>query len=154
MKITVKRSASDKESTASFVFIDQQFQCFGLEDEHRTEKVWGETRIPAGTYSVELRTEGGFHQRYSKRFRHTHQGMLHIVGVPNFKYVLIHIGNTDDDTAGCLLLGKTLINNGVFVLQNSTMAYADLYNKVWQAAKDGELTIEFIDDDLTTEVTV
>ena len=38
------------------------------------EKVYGETRIPAGTYKLKLRTEGGYHQKYSKRFPDIHRG--------------------------------------------------------------------------------
>ena len=151
MHITVKRSISDSESTASFVLIDKQYECFGLEDEHRTKKVCGETRVTAGTYKIELRTVGGFHQRYSKRFGAKHHGMLHIVGVPNFEYILIHIGNDDDDTAGCLLLGSSLYRTNAFAVSQSTKAYLAFYEKVWQAAADGQLTITFVDDDLLVE---
>ena len=58
MKITVERFTSDAETTLSTVFVDGKFACFGLEDEYRTEKVAGETRIPAGTYKVGLRNVG------------------------------------------------------------------------------------------------
>ena len=64
-----------------------------------------ENRIPAGIYDVRLRKIGGFDGRYKKKFAGFHRGMLHIQDVPNFKYVLIHIGNTDKNTAGCLLVG-------------------------------------------------
>ena len=51
-------------------------------------------------------------------------GMLHVLDVPNFKYILIHCGNTDEDTAGCLLLGDTQENNLVkkdgFIVRNWT----------------------------------
>jgi len=150
MEILVKRTASDAESTASFIFIDKQYECMGLEDEHRTKKVWGETRIPAGTYQVELRTEGGFHNRYTQRFGAKHKGMLHIVGVPNFEYVLIHIGNDDDDTAGCLLVGRDLLKHKHFTLSNSTKAYLSLYDKLWRAAEARQLSITFVDDDIDT----
>ena len=33
--------------------------------------------------------------------------MLELQNVPNFQYILIHTGNTDSHTAGCLLIGET-----------------------------------------------
>jgi hypothetical protein len=60
--------------------------------------------------------------------------------VPNFKYVLIHIGNDDDDTAGCLLVGETVLNprGSKIVIGNSTSAYAAMYKKVSSAIIAGE----------------
>ena len=92
-----------------------KFLCYTLEDEHREDKIMSETRIPAGTYKLKFRNEGGFHNKYSKRFSSIHKGMLEVCDVPNFKYILIHCGNDDSHTAGCLLLGdsqeKILIKN-------------------------------------------
>jgi hypothetical protein len=107
MKITVDRFISDSDSTISHIYIDGSYECFGLEDEYREEKVPKETRIPAGTYKVGVRTVGRLHGKYSKRFPKFHKGMLHILDVPNFEYILIHCGNTDDQTEGCLLVGST-----------------------------------------------
>lgn len=147
MELTVTRFASDTESTVSLIRLDGRFECFGLEDEHRKAKVPGETRIPAGTYKVGVRTVGGFHGRYSAKFPALHQGMLHILDVPNFEYVLIHIGNDDGDTAGCLLVGVGCVGQqGAMYISNSTGAYKALYPKVIDAAKRNDLTITFIDD--------
>ena len=106
MKITVNRIYSTEDATLSIVTVDGQFSCFGLENEYREEKVPKETRILAGAYSVRWRTEGGFHGRYRRKFSDIHESMLHIQDVPRFEYILIHVGNTDKDTAGCLLVGK------------------------------------------------
>ncbi len=149
MKLKSQRINDNGESTFSMFYIDGAFACFILEDEHRTKKVWGETRIPAGKYDVELRTEGRFHGRYTKRFPKMHKGMLHIIGVPNFKWILIHIGNTDDDTAGCLLVGDTVKNNVVKngKIESSTIAYKRIYPPIAKALLDGEkVTIEIIDE--------
>ena len=78
-----------------------------LEDEYRDGKVMGETCIPEGTYDVKPRTEGGFHNRYTAKYGDFHKGMLHVQDVPNFEFILIHTGNTDEHTAGRLLLGET-----------------------------------------------
>ena len=87
MVILVDRFISDNDSTISRVMVDGNFVCFGLEDEYREEKVSEETRIPAGTYRVTLRTEGSHHSRYSTKFPDFHKGMLHIRDVPNFKWI-------------------------------------------------------------------
>lgn len=147
MKITVVRVKSDNDATLSTVFIDGKFECFGLEDEYREEKKPGETRIPAGMYNIKLRTVGGFHGRYSKKFPKFHKGMLQVANVPGFEYILIHIGNTERDTAGCLLVGMNGNTSGDLSVGNSTGAYKRLYNKVIGDASSGNLVIEYIDQD-------
>ncbi len=148
MEITVDRFVSDDDTTLSRVSIDGVFNCFGLEDEFREEKVAAETRIPAGTYQVGLRTEGGHHNRYAVRFADIHKGMLHILDVPNFTWILIHCGNTDEDTAGCLLVGsQALTDPGEMRITQSVAAYKRFYPLVVDAAAKGELTIRFEDND-------
>ncbi len=148
MRITVERMTSDNDSTLSAIFVDGGFYCFGLEDEYRADKIAGEARIPAGEYPVRLRTEGGFHNRYSAKFSDIHQGMLHIQDVPGFEYILIHVGNTDGDTAGCLLVGLGAMSRQEDMsIQSSVDAYKLFYVDVVNAAWAEQLTIEFIDRD-------
>ncbi len=74
--------------------------------------------------------------------------MLHILEVPNFKHILIHIGNTDDDTAGCLLVGDGQNNNLVSEarITKSTAAYKRIYPTIVEAIAQGdEAWIEYID---------
>lgn len=150
MVILVDRFISDNDSTISRVMVDGNFVCFGLEDEYREEKVSEETRIPAGTYRVTLRTEGSHHSRYSTKFPDFHKGMLHIRDVPNFKWILIHIGNTDKDTAGCLLVGSQAITEpGDLKIISSTAAYRRIYPMVVDAAANETLSITFLDNDRT-----
>ena len=152
MKIFVDRFTSDSDTTISRIFINGQFFCFGLEDEYRTKKVAGETRIPQGTYNVGVRVTGGFHGRYSKRFKDIHKGMLQILDVPGFEYILIHCGNTDDDTAGCLLVGEGAVTTpGKMMITNSTGAYRRLYPQLIDAAIMGRLTITIQDHDILKE---
>ena len=89
------------------------FLAYTLEDEYRHEKKYGETRIPDGTYNLALRKTGGYNSKYSKRFSDIHIGMLHVTDVPGFEYILIHCGNTDEHTAGCLLVGDSQENNQI-----------------------------------------
>ena len=111
MKLEVLRFSSQNDSTLGMLFDvtkGRKFLCFTLEDEARDTKVKSETRIPEGIYELKLRTEGGFHERYIKKYGNKfHKGMIHVQDVPNFRYILWHTGNTDKHTAGCLLLGDT-----------------------------------------------
>ncbi|PKR57517.1 DUF5675 family protein [Thalassospira lohafexi] len=148
MKITVNRFVSDANSTISLIMVDGVFVCFGLEDQYQATKVAGETRIPAGTYRVGVRNVGGFDARYAVKFADIHDGMLHVLDVPGFEYILIHVGNTDADTAGCLLVGEmTDPKPGAMMIGRSVAAYRTFYPMVIAAAKAGDLTIEYIDQD-------
>ena len=153
MKLEVLRFSSGRDSTSGALFSVVEgvrtFLCYTLEDEYRDNKVYSETRIPAGIYEIRFRTVGGFHAKYSKRFQDIHKGMLHIVDVPGFDYILVHCGNTDEHTAGCLLVGDTQNNNMVEedgFIGRSTAAYKRIYPKIAKALEQGEeVTIEYID---------
>ena len=117
------------------------FLAYTLEDEYRKDKVYGETRIPNGTYKLALRKTGGYHQKYSKRFPDIHIGMLHVTDVPGFEYILIHCGNTDEHTAGCLLVGDSQENNQITkdgFIGKSTQAYKRIYPRIAEAVECGE----------------
>jgi len=135
MELKVLRYSDNGESTLGLLFIDGVFECYTLEDEARTYKVFNETRIPEGTYEIKLRTEGEHHAKYMRKFGDLHKGMLWLQDVPDFQWVLIHIGNDDDDTAGCLLVGSKSNNNqyGVGYIEGSTDAYTKMYEKVSKA---------------------
>ena len=123
------------------IFKQKKFLAYTLEDEYRSEKVFGETRIPNGTFKVGLRKVGGYHAKYSKRFPHIHVGMLHVLDVPGFEYILIHCGNTDEHTAGCLLVGDSQENNQITkdgFIGKSTQAYKRIYSRIAEAIDCGE----------------
>ena len=152
MKLEVLRISSGEDSTSGLLFDvtnDRKFLCYTLEDEYREEKVMAETRIPAGTYEVVLRAVGGFHDKYAKRFPKIHAGTLHVTNVPGFKYILIHCGNTDEHTAGCLLVGDSQTNNQIKedgFIGSSTQAYERIYPKIAEAIKNGDcVNITYID---------
>lgn len=147
MIITVDRVKSDNDATLSIISVDKVFECFGLEDEYREAKVPKETRIPDGLYNIEVRTVGGFDNRYRKKFGF-HRGMLHVVGVPGFDYILVHIGNTEKNTDGCLLVGAGANTVNELTIQSSKIAYSNLYKKVIESALAGNLKIQYVDNDL------
>ena len=83
-----------------------------------------------------------------KKFPDIHRGMLHVLDVPGFEFILIHIGNTDADTAGCLLVGTGAVARpGDMSIQSSTEAYRRLYPMVIGPAQAGDLEIEYRDSD-------
>ena len=97
MKIEVNRIFKASNYTIGELSVNNNYVCDTLEDKVRAdgEKVYGETAIPSGTYTVTL--------SYSNRFKKT---MPEILNVPNFSGIRIHCGNSSKDTEGCLLVGK------------------------------------------------
>ena len=136
MKLTVVRTQFGTDATNGFLLVDGVFEAYTLEDQYQAVKVMHETCIPEGTYNIKFRTTGGFHTKYKERYGNAHYGMLHLQDVPNFTYILIHAGNTDEHTSGCLIVGETqqdLDRSDDGFIGHSGTAYTKLYSKV---AKD------------------
>ena len=146
-------SSGPSSTLGAFYIINSEgkrsFAAFTLEDKFNfvSEKVAGETRIPSGIYKLKLRKEGGFHTKYKKRFDF-HKGMIEILGVPNFEYILIHCGNNDEHTKGCILVGDTAEQNVTKrgFIGNSRAAYERFYNEFLPGLTE-ESTIKIIDGD-------
>ena len=147
MKLDVVRTQFGEDATNGMLFINGVFACFTLEDEVRNVKVHSETAIPLGEYEIKLRTEGGFHTKYTSRYGSMHKGMLWLQDVPGFTWILIHTGNTDQHTAGCLLLGETqqdLDKGKDGFVGGSGDAYKKAYPKIAKAILNGEkVTIKY-----------
>ena len=98
MKITIYRTkqSKDKLTTTGILYIDGTAFCHTLEDMVRDNlKVHGETAIEEGVYVGYI--------RYSNKFK---RKLIALKDVPNFKYILIHPGNTKKDSLGCILVGE------------------------------------------------
>ena len=147
MKLTVVRTQFGTDATNGLLFIDGIFECYTLEDQYQAVKVMHETCIPEGTYDIKFRKTGGFHAKYTERYKNAHYGMLHIQDVPNFTYILIHSGNTDEHTSGCLIVGETQqdldLSDDGFIGHSGT-AYKKMYTKVANQLLQGkDVTIEY-----------
>ena len=147
MKLQVVRTQFGTDATNGILLVDGLFECYTLEDQYQAVKVMHETCIPEGTYDIKFRTVGGFHSKYAERYGNAHYGMLHLQDVPNFTYILIHAGNTDEHTSGCLIVGETQqdldISDDGFI-GHSGKAYLKLYNKVAKELLLGKkVTIEY-----------
>ncbi len=115
------------------------FQAYTLEDEYRAVKEMKETRIPSGFYELGLQL---IETEKTKAYRIKYpwfKNHIEITKVANFKGVYIHIGNHDDDTDGCVLLGDTANNNNVGVgeITTSTVAFKRFYDEVHEALEKG-----------------
>lgn len=132
----VRRDFTDK-STVGDLLVNHNFECYTLEDCVREgPKVPGQTAIPPGRYEVVI--------TFSNRFQ---RPLPLLMAVPGFEGIRIHPGNTDQDTEGCILVGKVKSPN--FVGQ-SRLAFAALFSKLKSAAKREKVFIaiseEHIDD--------
>ena len=116
LTIKVKRKWFGEKATIGEMFIDDDSKRFAytLEDVKREVKIPGETCIPAGTYRLIL--------DFSNRYRRI---MPRLLNVPNFTGILIHSGNNDIDTHGCILVGATLVNENF--IGDSRRAFGELF---------------------------
>jgi len=101
MKLLQFRHTYDPECTLGSLYAGDALHCFTLEDANRLalgfDKIKKKTAIPVGVYQVVM--------SYSPKFQRT---MPLILDVKGFTYVRYHIGNDDEDTEGCPLVGTTL----------------------------------------------
>ena len=126
MQISVVREQYRPGCTVGRMFVDGTFECFTLEDGIRTKKVYGETAIPAGSYSVIV--------NYSPRFK---TSLPLLQDVPNFEGVRIHPGNTAANTLGCILVGRNW-TPGSEQVTASRLAFEPLKQKIVDAIARGE----------------
>jgi len=126
MKIEIKRLHKTANSTIGEMTIDGVWECYTLEDIERPVKIKSETAIPRGTYKIII--------NQSNRFKRL---LPLLLDVPNFEGVRIHAGNTNHDTEGCILVGRTRSKD--FIGQ-SKKAFESLFTKM-QKAKEITLII-------------
>ena len=140
MKINLIRYSDSNDGTFGLLYIDEKFQCYTLEDSHHEEKIHGKTRIPEGDYEMFLAEKSRFDPRMKSLMGEDYKGMLRLKDVPNFEGILIHAGNSVDDTDGCILLGNTVNNNSFQkpFLGDSREAFTHMYRKVSKALVGGE----------------
>lgn len=133
MKLRVERRFLKPDYTVGRLYVDGVFLCDTLEDRvrdlSREKKVPGKTAIPAGKYEVIV--------NISPRFK---RKLPRLLNVPGFDGILIHRGNTPEDTAGCILVGE---NKAVGKVLNSTPYELRLTEMIERAQSAREqITIE------------
>lgn len=140
MKLTLTRRFRGEDYTIGTLYIDGERFCDTLEDQDRDanrngvfdgdeKKVAGTTAVPNGTYQVVVNQSPRFGRELPR-----------LLAVPSFEGVLIHRGNTPEDTAGCILVGENKVKGRVI---NSTPYEVELTRRIKEATAAGETcTIE------------
>ena len=105
--LSLTRFQHGEDFTHGILKVDGVFECFTVEDQKQLTKVYGETRIPEGSYEVKFKkVNTPLTKKYQVKFDwFTYH--LEIVGVEGFTNIYFHIGNTEGDTSGCILVGQT-----------------------------------------------
>lgn len=143
MELLLHRIAKKEKYSIGRLYIDGAYFCDTLEDTDRglsqdlpvsvnaSKKKHGATAIPTGHYRITLDV---FSPRFGKKKQYAFCGGLlpRLINVPAFDGVLIHIGNTEKDTEGCILVGK---NREVGKVLDSRVTFEALYARL-KAAKD------------------
>lgn len=109
--ITVWRTHFSTNATLGALYINGKFFCHTLEPRTRPKgapKIPGKTAIPEGNFRLSLNVAS---PRFSDYKHHPWARpwggkMPFLCNVPGFNGVLIHVGNTPNDTAGCILVGQ------------------------------------------------
>lgn len=135
MKLRVERLWKKDTYTIGRLYVDDKYFCNTLEDTVRDlskeKKIPGKTAIPYGEYKVVF--------NWSTKFG---RNLPRLLNVPAFEGILIHPGNTANDSAGCILVGK---NTEVGRLTESRYTSDKLNVLIEDAQRKGEnITIEIV----------
>lgn len=97
------------------------------EEEIKRVKVYGETAIPTGVYTVKMT----YSQKYKRK-------MPEVLNVPGYSGIRIHSGNTAKDSLGCILLGR---NTKVGMITESRKTCKEFERLLEAAGGECKLTI-------------
>lgn len=150
ISLSLFRYSDDGETTIGLLNIDRQFYCYTLEDTFHEAKIKGKTRIAAGIYSVEFRSETTeLTLKYRDRYPEWFTFHLQLQNVPGFDSIYMHNGGDHTDTDGCILVSDSLnINNQKTFLSNSRETFKRLYGYLTeQLDKNIPIRIIIYDED-------
>lgn len=129
VRVVIHRTDFTDTSTIGVLMLDGLFFCYTLEDTCRRKKVCGKTAIWSGEYALVAWD--------SPRFGRVPK----LLDVPEFTDILIHAGNTDADTKGCILVGREKARN---VIHKSREAFNGLMPRMEKFWKEGPCRIAVI----------
>lgn len=146
MELRLRRIACKPTYTIGRLYVDGEYFCDTVEDKDRgladsmsvedikSLKVKSETAIPTGTYGITMNVQS---PRFKNKAKYAFcKGYLpRLLTVKGYEGVLIHIGNTALDSAGCILVGQNKVVGQVI---NSTETFRKLYAVLDAANKKGE----------------
>ena len=132
MEIRVRRIALKDNYTIGKMYINGEYFCDCWEDKVRDlskeVKVPNQTAIPYGTYEITLDVQSNKYSNFEKYpWAKAYNGYIpRLTNVPLFLGVLIHPGNDEQDTSGCLLCGENKVVGKVI---NSTKTFHRLMHE-------------------------
>lgn len=153
MELLVKRRYKGSTYTIGSLYVNGVYECDTLEDpdrgltsemsleEIKSKKIYGNTAIPTGKYSVSMSVVS---PRFKDRsWAKPYSGKIpRLLDVKGYEGVLIHVGNKATDTSGCILVGENKIKGQVL---NSTACFMELMTQLLKAHLKGEpITIEIV----------
>ncbi|EJM0816323.1 hypothetical protein NNT63_000367 [Campylobacter jejuni] len=134
MKIAINRRYTGKTCViGKFKVLDDKekilFECFSLEEDKEGLESGKDLRIPEGNYNLKRHSPSRFENTLRSITKKDDDTMINVYNdeVPSSRAILIHWGNTDKDTKGCILLGLTKDNNNESVGQ-SRQACKEFYD--------------------------
>ena len=151
MELVLERKWKKSNYTIGILLIDNKKFCEVIEDKDRglkdsmtTEQIKlikkpNMTAIPTGTYDVTLDV---FSSKFGNIpfYKKVCNGKLpRLLNVKGFEGILMHCGNTQLDTSGCLIVGENKVKGKVI---NSKITFEKLYN-ILKNSKD-KITIKII----------
>lgn len=138
IELALKRIFDNGDTTIGYMvdITAKAFLSYTCEDQKQiAKKVPGETRIPAGRYRITLnKTLTPKTQQYRDNYTWFKWHIM-LNDVHGFTGIYIHIGNSDEDTDGCLLMGDTANNIAVYptgrAITESKNAFERFYKKYY-----------------------
>lgn len=137
MEIQLKRIARKSTYTIGRLSVNGKYFCDTIEDCDRLylrkPKVKGETAIPCGRYEI---TQNVFSNRFGNKtfYKNLCGGFLpRLLNVPLFDGVLLHCGNSANDSSGCIIIG---MNKVVGKVVDSQKTYTKLMKDYLLPAKN------------------
>ncbi|EOJ1777676.1 TPA: hypothetical protein R6A76_000706 [Campylobacter jejuni] len=134
MKVTINRRYIGKTCViGKFKVLDDEeeilLECFSLEEDKEGLESGKDLRIPEGNYNLKRHSPSRFENTLRSITKKDDDTMINVYNdeVPASRAILIHWGNTDKDTQGCILLGLTKDNNNESVGQ-SRQACKEFYD--------------------------
>jgi len=148
MRITLFRFLDNGNESIGLVFINGRFECFSLEDSNNPKE--GKPRIPEGSYILSYKkTVTPLTILYKTKYK-WFKKHLELKAVKNYSDIYIHIGNDDEDTRGCILIGSSVSTSGSgdVIIEKSEAAYKSFYDRVSKRVEDkNDVIITIIDMD-------
>lgn len=154
MELIVDRKWKKQSYTISNLTIDGKWFCNVLEDADRglddsmsiakikELKKPSITAIPKGTYEITLDV---ISPRFCTKsfYKQVCNGKLpRLLNVKGFEGILIHAGNTDKDTDGCLLVGMNLEKGKVLKSQETFRKLYEVLNEAKLRGEGIQITIK------------